>query len=193
MKNVPNADRISALEAEIIALKASIAPPLVAVPHTPRMAKGTADVTRSAVIARLDGALETAALPRTLAEKIEASLREKPRTMMELALDVNATPKRISNVMRDLRTKIANVGSETHPVWTWIIGDETTAAELAAQVAHLISLRPFTLQELITATGARRNRISGALVRLVEASKAENHGSATVARWYSPPKRTSNG
>jgi predicted Rossmann fold nucleotide-binding protein DprA/Smf involved in DNA uptake len=180
------ADRLAALEAEIASLKASSLAPAPAV-AVPRIARGTADVTRAAVVARLEGALETA--PRTLAEKIEAALRDRPRTMMELALDTGATPKRVSNALRDLRGKAANVGSDTHPVWTWIIGDETTAAELSAQVLALVSLRPFTLQELVSATGARRNRISGALVRLVEAGRVENHGSATVARWYAPPAK----
>lgn len=188
MKNAHTEARISALAAELAALKASIAPaPPVAVP---RIARGTADVTRAAVVARLEGALETPPpAPKTIAEKIEAALRERPRTMMELALETNTSPKRISNAMRELRAKTYNVGSETYPVWAWIIGDETTAAELGAQVERLIALRPFTLQELIAATGARRNRISGSIARLVEASKAENHGSATVARWYAPPRK----
>jgi DNA-binding transcriptional regulator GbsR (MarR family) len=81
--------------------------------------------------------------------------------------------------------KVANVGSEDFPRWTYRIGDETSAQELNAEVKRLIEDRPMTTQELIETTGARLARVSGALIALQRTEKQLlNLGTQRRAKWF---------
>lgn len=187
MKNAQTAERISALETELAEIRARLAAPVpIPVVAVPR-AKGTQDITRAAVLARTNGALDVPLPTRTVAERVRAALRAKPSTLLELVLDVEVSSRAVSNALKEIRPQ--NIGTDTHPIWTCPIGDETPAGELVEKIAQLTAIRPLTLAEIVAFTGARRNRVSGAIVRLGEARRIENHGAQNAARWYSPPKR----
>lgn len=167
-------------------------------------ARGTSDLTAAATAAVAATPVPAAPAPArgdTLAARIETALRARPMTLSsvpglglssDLSVAVGARAVRINPVLQALRDdrKIYNIGSENHPIWTWILGDDDETGALIDYLEHLITIRPFTLRELIEVTGARRNRISGALVKLqVRGLKIENHGSTKVWRWYARPRR----
>jgi len=79
---------------------------------------------------------------------------------------------------------VVNLGTDTEPRWHWRIGDETPTDELGLEIERILRERPSTLQELITFSGARRNRISGVLVRLqVAGVPIVNLGDGRRAVW----------
>lgn len=67
------------------------------------------------------------------------------------------------------------------------IGDETDSATLNETVKRCIAERPRTRQEIIELTGARANRINGALIALqVQGLPVKNLGNRYRAVWYLP-------
>lgn len=101
--------------------------------------------------------------PPTIETKIEALLRSKPRTLEVLARELNEPIGRVSTALRPLKKQLFNVGTVEHPEWFWVIGDETPPKDLYNAVEALMRARPFAHAELIAATGARANRVSGAV------------------------------
>ena len=71
------------------------------------------------------------------------------------------------------------------------IGDNTDTPTLIATVERAITGYARTLRELVELTGARRNRISGALVKIQVAhpTSVQNVGNDARALWYIAPKR----
>lgn len=147
-----------------------------------RIAKGSSDVT---IAAR--AAVRTQPLP----ERIEIALRNGVLSFDGLLDVLECRPGNLTTALKDLRDRkaIYNIGTEDRPCWTWILGDEGSTQELIAKLEDLLSIRPFLTQELVDATGARRNRISGALVKLqMRGLPLENHGDRKIARWYLPKR-----
>lgn len=70
----------------------------------------------------------------------------------------------------------------------FFIGDETSTEILMATIIRAIEARPRTLLELVEITGARRNRISGALVKIQvqQPGRVKNQGNNYRALWYMP-------
>lgn len=144
-----------------------------------RFARGTSDVTAQAAEARR----------LTIVEQAELALRVSPRSIVELADAIGRAVGPVAAALRDLKTsgKVYNVGTEERPRWTWVVGDHSTPDELHAAVERLISERPMTHEEIVAATGARANRINGVLVRLRDAKRVYNLGTANRARWFLLP------
>lgn len=66
----------------------------------------------------------------------------------------------------------------------FFVGDETTTEVLKDAVARAIKTRGMTLQEISDETGARRNRVSGAIVKLQhDGVKVINEGNGYRAIW----------
>lgn len=157
-----------------------------------KLARGTGDVQTEAA-----AAVATIAAPKSLAEKIEAVLRgpDAPLTFGALCKAVGSTAGRCSTCMRELRkaNKVYNLGTEDHPRWIWIVGDETSTPDLNAHVARLVTLLPMTFSQLMAATGARRGRVSGAIVQLQRnpetRRRLQNLGDSRVFVWFLPTKR----
>lgn len=83
-----------------------------------------------------------------------------------------------------------NLGSVERPRYVWVLGDETSTTELIDAVRRCIRERPLELSELETATDARRNRLSGAIVRLQAFEEPiMNLGTQHRARWFLAAKR----
>ncbi len=148
----------------------------------PRIAKGTRDVTIAA----------NAVTEEALESRIERALRHEPLTERQLARTVAATAPELPDILRALEKdkKIYNLGSQEHAIWTWRIGDQTSAADLMNCVRKLISSTPLTTRELTAATGARYTRVDGAIIALRRSEPADrmlNMGVTRAARWFLIP------
>lgn len=151
------------------------------------LARGTGDVQVQAAEA------VRAVRAETIADRIAAVLAgpDAPMTFTALVRAVRASAGKVSIAMRAMRkaNRVYNLGTEDHPSWIWIIGDEGTTAELNAHVLRLIMLQPMTMAQLMAATGARRGRVSGALVDMQKnhAGRWQNLGDNRTYRWFVPP------
>jgi hypothetical protein len=163
-----------------------------------RLAKGTRDVTGDAAKAvAIAAPPTTVVLPPpvapandtgpSLAERVEQTLRNGIHSLDDLCKIVRAPAGPVSAILKRARAhrQIYNVGSEERPRWVWILGDEAPTREVYAMVALLIADRPFEFSELQAATGARRGRVSGAIVDLQKhGRRVVNRGQANRARWF---------
>lgn len=129
--------------------------------------------------------------PQELADRLAEILKVSPQDVASAIRSTNAPAARVKACMDLMRAgrKIHNIGSEVEPRWQHVIGDQGTPEELRACVQRLITLRPMTHRELVTFTGARENRISGALADLREApgTRVCNLGDSVRARWLMLP------
>ncbi len=123
---------------------------------------------------------------------LEGVLRQRPCSAFEAALALGVKPNAVTAALRALAKagRISNVGLDTEPRWSWVIGDDTPTPELRAHLMSVLETgavlgRAFTLRELVEVTGARRNRITGALSYLGRTLKAPivNRGNGYRARW----------
>lgn len=106
----------------------------------------------------------------TLEDRIVTLLRNEAMGIADLAAKVSAPAGRVSEVVARLRAakRLHNIGSDVEPLWQCTLGDNGPVAELKDTIYRLISHRPFTFRELVVVTGARDNRVSGALTKLKE-------------------------
>ena len=184
------ADALTAAHARAAKLEADARAERLALEKQIHLARGT----RENVPARLS---------TSLAERLEVILRspEAPITLIDLAAQTNEPAERVARELRRLRaTKcptrsledaaearaVYNHGTEDLPSWRWVCGDDATTAALAAEVEHMISVRPYTFAELTLATGARRGRLSGVIVALQRAGRAVKNvgGDQRMYRWF---------
>ncbi len=133
--------------------------------------------------------IRTTALP--LVAKVAALLRTEPLDTVGLTSKLGAPAARVRAALAQLREDklVYNVGSDIEPKWVHVLGDNGPAAELRARVLTLISIRPFSHRELVVVTGARDNRISGALADLREdrQTRVVNLGDGSRGRWLVLP------
>jgi hypothetical protein len=164
-----------------------------------KLARGTGDLHEKAAaavaLARGTDKSKPLARPQTLVQQIEQALRGEgaPMSIAALAKDIDVTIDRVTACMRELKKagRIYNMGTEDHPCWIWIIGDATPTRELNDHVARLITYQPMTFAQLLAATGARRGRVSGALVEVQKTRKDwKNLGDERTYRWFLPPVKT---
>lgn len=139
---------------------------------------------------------------QTLAEKLETVLRgpDAPVSLVEIARVTGEPAGKVSAELRRLRglkcptrspddaadaRLVYNHGTDFEPRWAWVIGDQTTTAELSDAVERLITVRPYTFAELTLATGARRGRLSGVLVRFQREGRdiVNENGTDRQYRW----------
>lgn len=156
-----------------------------------RVARGTRDLTRQVRTAQqtpMPRVRRTADPKGHVAQVLHGNSYNIP----QIAKATGMTTNRIHDAIRELRAerKIANVGTEDFPRWTYRIGDTANSQELNAEVRRLISDRPMTTQELVDVTGCRLSRVSGALVGLQRASTDDspeqllNLGTPRRAKWF---------
>lgn len=78
-------------------------------------------------------------------------------------------------------------GSPALACW---VGDEGSTATLNAAVERLLRERPLSRAELVAMTGARTNRVAGAIVHLQRhGAPIVNLGTPRLGRWYIVPER----
>jgi biotin operon repressor len=100
------------------------------------------------------------------------------RMLRNLEREINLIQAKVD----DLRSKVL---AHKPGAGKWWIGDETTTDELIAKVHACVEDRPRTLAELEELIGAKRSRISGAIVRLqVNGFPIKNLGSKYRAVWW---------
>lgn len=145
------------------------------------MARGTGDVTEEARVAGRD-----------LPKMIEAILRQRPRTLVELAKDIGEPAGRVSNALRPMKKLLFNAGTADTPAWFVIPGDAASTETINNAVRALIAYRPMYFPELLAATGARQGRVSGAIVAMQRDPNGRivNLGTTARARWFEVPEGT---
>lgn len=128
----------------------------------------------------------------TVADRVETVLRSAVLSPAELALAVGAPQAAVDAAVRSHGRKITNVGIVGAPRLSWVAGDDGPTPELIELIARLIAVRPLAFSELIQHTGARGNRISGAIVKLQQhpkiGHKVVNRGTAARALWFLKPR-----
>lgn len=168
-----------------------------------RFARGTDTLARQAAIAT---AATDASLP--LVERIQALLlgngplapADIARITHEPLATVNHMLRRMRNTKCPTRSLddaddarlIHNMGTETAPMYLWVLGDATPTEDLRVAVERLITSRPCTFSELYCATGARRGRLSGVLVDFQRDGRdiTNRGGTDRKYRWFMTPKAT---
>lgn len=163
-----------------------------------RLARGTSDLAERAADARGD----------TLARRLEIVLRgpKAPISLVALASAVKEPAERVRKELRKLHNTLCptrsiddaedarlvyNHGTDDAPVWQWVIGDETPTELLVFAVEEMLRRRAYTFAELTLATGARRGRLSGVIVRFQRAGWPifNDGGSEREYRWRLGPQR----
>lgn len=136
-----------------------------------RLARGSVDVT-------------TAAKAAALGPRLEEVLRTHVYSFAELVAALGVPPGRVSGALGAARRAgyVANVGRADEPRWTWVVGDEGPTQKLRELVLRLLAARPITIAELVSATGARDNRVKGVLMKLTEEGRA-HHDDGRPALW----------
>lgn len=189
-------DRASRLEADAKSER-------LALEKLVKLARGTGD---SEPLARSAAAAVTAA--SSLARRIEIALRgpKAPLSLIDLAALIAEPAERVAKELRKMRATLCptrsqddandaklvyNHGTEDMPLWQWVIGDETPTEELVFVVETLLRRRAYTFAELTLATGARRGRLSGVIVRFQRAGWPifNDGGSEREYRWRIGPKQ----
>lgn len=112
--------------------------------------------------------------------------------MTDPVKELNATARQLKVIHAKLvrivktqkeQTKVTARGTREN-VRPFFVGDESTTQELKSAVERAIRSRGMTLADLETETGARRNRISGVLVKLQrEDVPVINEGDGYRAIW----------
>lgn len=162
-----------------------------------RLAKGSGDHTEAANLVN-EFIAEEPTIPgkrKTVASEVvaEVRLRECPYTSADLAKALGLSAAETARVVSRLRKakKLVNVGSIDAPRWVWYVTDDATPAELYQVVEGMITDRPFTHAELMTATGARHGRVCGAVIDLQRrlGKRVQNLGTPHRARWFIARKR----
>lgn len=162
-----------------------------------RLARGTRDVARIAPVPRAD-----------LASRLESLLRGPlaPVALVDLARELGEPASKVSAELRRMRNArcptrsledapdarlVHNHGTDYEPRWAWVIGDQTSTSELSAAVEKMITARPYTFAELTLATGARRGRLSGVLVKFQREGRhiANEDGTDRQYRWKMRARR----
>lgn len=131
-----------------------------------------------------------APVPQTPEHRVLEVLRVRTASVVELAKSLNAEIPATIAVMQGLRKagKVAPVGSVEMTRWTAVLGDDAPTSELYPLIVRLIQEQPMTTQELVQATGARAERVSGGIVHLQRTStRIMNLGRGNLARWFIVP------
>lgn len=162
-----------------------------------KFGRGTGDVTEQATEATAP-----------LARRLEIMLRgpRAPLSLVALAEAVKEPAERVRKELRKMRTapcatrsiedaaearQVFNHGTEGDPMWQWVLGDDTPTDELVFAVETMIRRRSYTFAELTLATGARRGRLSGVLVKFQREGYpiVNDGGTAREYRWKMLAKR----
>lgn len=135
--------------------------------------------------------------PPTIADALVAIREQHAREEAEARLkreEAEAAIARLARGTRDVpASKLptiplmpAHPPARRSPYW---VGDDGPTDELKAAILRCIQGNPngTTFQEILQATGARGNRVSGAIVKLQrDGHRIKNLGDQRVARWWAP-------
>lgn len=149
-----------------------------------RLGRGTGDHAEAA-----RAAVAAAADPR---ERARQALRERVSTPETLAAALEVTEAQARALVAELGGEVYNLATDAAPRWVLQVGDETDTDTLVEAVRRVLRERPLEQRELAAATGARRGRVGGAIVKLqTNKEPILNLGAANKARWFyaaAPPR-----
>lgn len=142
-----------------------------------RLGRGTGDVTEAA-----RAAVAVVTDPR---ERTRQALRDRVATVEHVASALEVTEPQARALVAELGDEVYNLATDAAPRWVLQIGDETDTETLCEAVRRVLRERPLEQREIIAATGARRNRVSGAIVKLqAQSEPIWNLGEKNKARWF---------
>lgn len=160
--------------------------------------RGSSDLAEPARQARATSAKSDGRKQVPLVERVLDALvgPDAPMSTEDLASYLETDQKKVAKEVASLveESKVFNVAPVgiREELWIGVVGDATPTPELNAHVFRLLMLRPFAFSELMQVTGARRGRVSGAIVELQKGHgpkgyELRNVGSATAFRWHLVP------
>ncbi len=107
---------------------------------------------------------------------LERLLRAQSLSTLELTEALGGGVREIRQLLRDAEKSVHNVGTGEHPIWTWKIGDRTSAEVLRGTVRRLLSERPMSQQQVVQATGASQRRVANAIKQLRRVEEFDIYG-----------------
>jgi|SRR6185312_5207663 len=121
--------------------------------------------------------------------RIEELLSQRPRSQDEVATELSEPAGRVSEVFKELKPRLKNLGTEDRPAWWLVPGNSVSTAELNEAVLALMSYRPVSFKELTDYTGAKSDRVAGAVGIAVKTRSVVNmnEGTPLPARWILVP------
>lgn len=123
----------------------------------------------------------------TKPSKLIATLTNVRERAIRLEAEAHAERLAAERALRLARGTGDHQVAARHAHGPHFVGDNGSTDELRDAVAALVAEEPRTFQELIAATGARGNRISGVLVKLqLSGAGVVNIGTAQRALWSIP-------
>lgn len=123
------------------------------------------------------------------AERADAHFERVTRRMARGTMRGENTAEELAATAAPAVPHVATRYTATQPL-DCFIGDDTDTPTLKAALERILRVRPTTLQELVTMTGARANRISGALVKMqLGGVPMVNLGTRRLARYFVLPER----
>lgn len=164
----------------------------IAARATTRLARGTMHPTVAAEPPAAPTPPAATHAPGVDPTALERALRAAPCSAADAASLLGVPVARVAAALRPLRRSgaVANAGTHDDPRWCWVLGDGCSTDDLVARVEQVCRLRPASLRDLVAVTGARRNRVSGALVLLRRhGARLVNAGNGWRALWSIPDRR----
>lgn len=137
-----------------------------------RLARGTQDDVRA---------------PAPLLGRVEELLAHRPLAQADVAGELREPAGRIGEVFAELRPRLKNVGTEDRPAWWLPPGPDAPTGVLNEAVVTLMAYKPVTFRELVALTGAKTDRVAGALGIAVKTRKVVNASTGDEARWFLLP------
>jgi hypothetical protein len=165
-----------------------------------RLARSSTDLRAPAQQARATSAKTEARKSIPLAQRVTDALTGPvaPMSTQTLASYLEIDERKLTPVLKSLRDDarafdVSPVGARA-PLWLGVIGDDAATPELYALIYRLLQIRPWAFSELMQVTGARRGRVSGAIVELQKGHgpagyELVNAGTETAYRHHLVPKR----
>lgn len=123
-----------------------------------------------------------------LRTRVEEMLSSRPRSQDELAAELSEPVGRIGEVVKEIRPRLKNVGSEDRPAWWLVPGNSAPTAQLNAAVLALMAFRPISYKELVDYTGAKPDRVAGAIGIAVKTKPVLELGTPVSRRWFLVPE-----
>jgi hypothetical protein len=165
-----------------------------------KLARSSADLRAPARQARATSAKAESRKSIPLEQRVTDVLTgpDAPMSTLDLAGYLEIQQSKLTPVLKALQSNarafdVSPVGARA-PLWLGVIGDTATTPELYALIYRLLQIRPWAFSELMQVTGARRGRVSGAIVELQKGHgpagyELVNAGTETAYRHHLVPKR----
>lgn len=127
------------------------------------------------------------AAPRKTTDQLVAEIRRLATAARRAAAAATSAADDLARGTGDVTEQARAAGRANRQEPAEAVGDDAPPEVLFRQVERLLRERPHTEEELVEATGARRNRVRGALVHFNRfGPEVRNIGKNRRAQWWIP-------